>query len=65
MPYSQWEHVVMSDQIEVCKYVVVSVYPFPRILGLSHDKPRAEEIARSEKAGAINIIAKINGIRYK
>jgi hypothetical protein len=32
---------------------------------LSHDKDRAEEIAKGTNAGGINIIAKINGIRYK
>jgi hypothetical protein len=62
----QYEARLVSDFVSTkAQYVVVSVFPFLKVLGVVSDKERAEEIAKSDKAGGINLIAKINGIRYK
>jgi hypothetical protein len=36
-----------------------------KILGLVEDQAEAEKLAKSEKAGYINVIAKVNGLRYR
>jgi hypothetical protein len=65
MPISQWEFNSLADAVERCRYLVVSLFPTTRILGLVEDQAEAEKLAKSEKAGYINVIAKVNGLRYR
>jgi hypothetical protein len=65
MPVFQWEHNVVANAVEKCRYVVVSVFPNVRILGLVETKSEAEELAKGANSGYINVVARINGIRYK
>jgi hypothetical protein len=62
----QYEATLVSDFVSTkAQYVIVSVFPFLKVLGVVSDKERAEEIAKGTNAGIINVIAKINGVRYK
>jgi hypothetical protein len=65
MPIAQWEFNSLADAVERCRYLVVSLFPMVKILGLVEGKAEAEELAKSEKAGYINVIAKVNGLRYR